>query len=838
MSTFSRGTSGPSGGAGLQNSLQTPRSAEQSIHDGIRGLKHIARELFEESSEIKEKFEALLKELGRLGLWVDCGDTPRGLQPMRSNAACRVLEKINETLQDLRVRIESMRNVETTEDTKDLLDCLDETREAAVDLQSIILEAGIPGELPPPAPRAFFGRDNLIEKIVRLGENFTPIALIGAGGIGKTSIALTVLHHDRIKERFGVNRRFIRCDQFPASHLHFLARLSKVIGAGVENPDGLAPLRPLLSTKKMIIVLDNADSILDPQGPNSQEIYAAVEELCQFETVCVCITSRITTVPRNCKRPRIPTLSMEAACEIFYGIYGDEERYNHIDILLRCLDFHPLSITLLATTASHNMWDPDRLTKEWYEHRAQVLRTDHNESLAATIELSLASPTFRNLDPITRGLLGVVAFFPQGVAEKNLDWLFPTIPDRKNIFDKFCVLSLAHRSNGFVTMLAPIRDYLSPQDPQSSPFLCAVKERYLTRLSVHLSPNEGEFVEAEWIKSEDVNVEHLLDVFTSVNTGASNVWDSCAKFMEHLYWHKPQQTALRSKIEGLPDDHRSKPRCLFELARLLGLVGNYVDAKAVLAHALTLEREWGDVSRVARALRTLASVHLMLGLRKEGIEQAEKALEMYKRLGDMVGQAESLHSLAQLLLYDDQLDAAEDAASQPIRFLPERGEEYSLCKSHRVLGEIYRSKGEKKKAIYHLETALGIASPFCWRTELFSIHYDLASLFHTRKDFDSANLHAQRAKSHTVDHVHHLGRAMEMQARIWCRQRRLEDARSEALAALGIYEKLGVAQDAGRCDNLLRRIERAMSMRSRSPSSEPDILREIFFGYATLLLRG
>ena len=234
------------------------------------------------------------------------------------------------------------------------------------------------------------------------------------------------------------------------------------------------------------------------------------------------------TYPPLCQRLEIPTPSTETACDTFYRIYDIDIRSSLVDRILGQLDFHPLSITLLATVVHQNKWDVDRLTKEWDIQRTSVLQTQHNKSLAAVIKVSLASPMFQDLGPDAQGLLEVVAFFPQGVDESDVDWLFPAIPDVTSIIDKFCILSLTHQSGRFITMFAPLRDYLSPKDPKSSSLPCAAKECYFTRMSANARLDGSNLGESRWITSEDANVVSSL----------------CSPLLQRRISHKSKDSSL------------------------------------------------------------------------------------------------------------------------------------------------------------------------------------------------------------------------------------------------------------------------------------------------------
>ena len=78
-------------------------------------------------------------------------------------------------------------------------------------------------------------------------------------------------------------------------------------------------------------------------------------------------------------------------------------------------------------------------------------------------------------------------------------------------------------------------------------------------------------------------------------------------------------------------------------------------------------------------------------------------------------------------------------------------------------------------------------------------------LFRSRSD--DAQTHLEHAKSHTVNNAYLLGHATEAQAAIWHQQHRLEEARSEALRAVDLFEKLGAVRDVECCRKILRVIE-------------------------------
>ena len=309
----------------------------------------------------------------------------------------------------------------------------------------------------PKGPAYLFGRDAVLEELLRLTEQPAPVALFGAGGIGKTAIALTLLRHHQIMIRFGNHRYFVRCDDLDNSLVNLPGRLSETIGIP-QATDMAQILSHLEASPPCLLVLDGIDSILDPLAPGAAEIAKTIAEFGRCPKMCMVVTSRMDPkIPGFCCR-EIPTFLETAARNAFHSSCR-LGRSAAIDTILAELDFHPLSIVLLASAVSENEWDEPALLEAWDGGNTCILKAPSRESLEDNIESVLRAPTIQELGITARETLEAIADAQGGVKEIYLLSVFPGINGVGDAVDALCKFSLIYRQDGFVKMLAPFRLY-------------------------------------------------------------------------------------------------------------------------------------------------------------------------------------------------------------------------------------------------------------------------------------------------------------------------------------------------------------------------------------------
>ena len=98
-------------------------------------------------------------------------------------------------------------------------------------------------------------KEGKLEKSEKAEVGVTPVLPHGQGG---NLPPPSQPHQPTIRSQ----RCFIRCDQFTTSCAGFLGLLSRAVSTGIEN---LASRCPSLSSKVVLMFLNNTVSILDPQ---------------------------------------------------------------------------------------------------------------------------------------------------------------------------------------------------------------------------------------------------------------------------------------------------------------------------------------------------------------------------------------------------------------------------------------------------------------------------------------------------------------------------------------------------------------------------------------------
>jgi predicted ATPase/DNA-binding winged helix-turn-helix (wHTH) protein len=120
------------------------------------------------------------------------------------------------------------------------------------------------GNLPAVTP-ALFGRDADLAEVARLVDAHRLVSIVGAGGIGKTTVALAVAAS--LRERFPDGAWWIELAALTDGSL-VAATIARTVGAGLA-PDRPAAeaLATALADARLLLALDNCEHLLDAIAP-------------------------------------------------------------------------------------------------------------------------------------------------------------------------------------------------------------------------------------------------------------------------------------------------------------------------------------------------------------------------------------------------------------------------------------------------------------------------------------------------------------------------------------------------------------------------------------------
>ncbi|KAJ6535821.1 P-loop containing nucleoside triphosphate hydrolase protein [Mycena vulgaris] len=321
----------------------------------------------------------------------------------------------------------------------------------------------------PSEPKIFHGRESELSDLIKLVIQETPrISILGAGGMGKTSLAKAVLHHPTVTGRYGQHCFFIACETTSSKD-----ELAILIGAhlGLKPKKNLAKviLHHFASNPACLLILDNLETVWEPTEIR-QDIEEFLSLLTDVKHLALIITMRGTERPASVRwtRPFLPALkplTQDAARQTFIDIADDCHDSDDIDKVLLLTDNMPLAIDLIAHVVE--LEGCPMVLARWEEEKTSVISDgyDKRSNLDLSISMSLSSPRITSV-PHCQELLSLLSMLPDGLSDIEL--VQSKLPIKNILSCKAALLSTSlaysddHRR---FKSLVPIREYMARSYP-------------------------------------------------------------------------------------------------------------------------------------------------------------------------------------------------------------------------------------------------------------------------------------------------------------------------------------------------------------------------------------
>ncbi|KAJ7042260.1 hypothetical protein C8F04DRAFT_1229957 [Mycena alexandri] len=332
----------------------------------------------------------------------------------------------------------------------------------------------------PAEPKIFHGRNSELADILKLFRQGTPrIAILGAGGMGKTSLARIVVHHEEITTKYHGNRFFVICET--ASSKPELAGLIGVhLGLKPGKDLTQAVLQHFSSSPPTLLILDNLETVWESTKSRKDieeflslltDINSLALVVCKFSFYFSISLMKPQITMRGAERPSkvqwtrpflLPLLPLpqDAARKMFIDIADDRHSMKEVDQVLSLTDNMPLSISLLAHLVDFEGCSD--ILSRWETEKTSLISEgyDRRSNLELSISLSLTSPRIASM-PQSQDLLSLLSMLPDGLSDVELKQTKFPIKDILGCKIVLLRTALAYTDDHKrLKVLVPVREYM------------------------------------------------------------------------------------------------------------------------------------------------------------------------------------------------------------------------------------------------------------------------------------------------------------------------------------------------------------------------------------------
>ncbi|KAH7092875.1 hypothetical protein BKA62DRAFT_63983 [Auriculariales sp. MPI-PUGE-AT-0066] len=749
----------------VERSLDLPAK----IHDLIREISQLIATLFnvrkEESSahqsELTSFVEVFFADMQRIIIRLRVVEKTHPAKAfLLTDRANAILQDESARMQEALVRLQTRFMAYTAYTVESILKCVTRIQStvdtARTEVQPTISNtARLPGR-----SNVFNGRDESVNAIVKLicASLCACIAIMGSGGIGKTSLSLAVIYDERVVGVVGDSRYFVSVEG--ASDVGAAAKL---LAGQLGLPESSDPLSAAISHLETIprglLIVDDLETLLFSNTAAAQrETERMLQRLAGIPTLTLIITSRGAVPPNGIRWSYAPsagleTISLPAARETFEQIAGRPDlasERNALDTLLTNVDCMPLAVTLLAQLAQLKN-PPSQLLQRWHRTKTGFIRSDGDDressvDVSIQISLDLLEGTRNGMEG--QQLLSICAHLPDGLRPSVFEQLYTHFNDihgARDLLFKFALVSIGPENE--LKMLSPVRHFVSKHHPMAMNHAAALRKIYFEIAASGPKRMDENFSRlAQNVAPEYGNLTSFLLHLIDIEEPSQELFDAIEAVSEYAYWTVPSTTLREAFCQRLDAHPVWLAPCLKDVARTHLRQAEYALAVANLHAARKLYTTLGDKFQEAVCGWLLGRCRRM----QDDFDSAERELlaakDTFIELGDEGDAAQCAQELGTICIL------REDYAQAVVHFTSARdvfkrcGDRLGAAQCTQSLGLIPLLLGNFAEADAELQSALAEFEALAVLSGMANCRLILANLRSHQNDYDSAEKHLATAR--------------------------------------------------------------------------------------------